>query len=340
MSLRIAILAHGNMDIPAAGWGAVESLIWEYYKGLTAAGHNVTIINTQKTNVMVEYINAHNWDYIHIHNDILINIVPRLLHEGLIIFTSHYPCINNPSVWKDSISGYDYLEFIMTPLLLQMQTDDRLHVGALSEKDFDAFEKFQIPKTKLMLMKNGMPVEKYHLEAIPLFPERIICLAQICDRKRQYLLTNIPEVWFAGPVIDTNCLSWWDDKHPRNLGEMREEKYDLLTHFGGAVLLSEYENGTPLAIKEALAAGLGVVVSDGVAHELKKSDGSPLWPWVTIIPEDKVHDTDFVALKIKENVALSLPLREQIRKEAKDIWDWPLLIHLYSKEINRFLAAK
>jgi len=37
------------------------------------------------------------------------------------------------------------------------------------------------------------------------------------------------------------------------------------------MLLSDGENGTPLVIKEALVAGLGVVVSKYAAHDLDTS---------------------------------------------------------------------
>ena len=44
--MKIALIGPGIMPIPPPGWGAVEILIWDYYKELTAQGHEVVIINT------------------------------------------------------------------------------------------------------------------------------------------------------------------------------------------------------------------------------------------------------------------------------------------------------
>ena len=60
------------------------------------------------------------------------------------------------------------------------------------------------------------------------------------------------------------------------------------------LLLSDGENGTPLVIKEALIAGLGVVVSKYAAHDLDKS-----LPFVTVIPDDKWNDIEYVEQELK-----------------------------------------
>ena len=43
--MRIALVGPGIIEIPPKGWGAVESLIWDYATELGELGHTGTIIN-------------------------------------------------------------------------------------------------------------------------------------------------------------------------------------------------------------------------------------------------------------------------------------------------------
>jgi hypothetical protein len=45
LSMKISIIGPGIMQIPPVGWGAVESLIWDYKISLEKLGHKVQIIN-------------------------------------------------------------------------------------------------------------------------------------------------------------------------------------------------------------------------------------------------------------------------------------------------------
>ena len=42
----VGVKPDGIMEIPPKGWGAVESLIWDYAGELGELGHEGTIINT------------------------------------------------------------------------------------------------------------------------------------------------------------------------------------------------------------------------------------------------------------------------------------------------------
>ncbi len=44
--MKIALVGPGIMEIPPKGWGAVESLIWDYATELGELGHEGSIINT------------------------------------------------------------------------------------------------------------------------------------------------------------------------------------------------------------------------------------------------------------------------------------------------------
>jgi hypothetical protein len=321
--LKIALLGHGTNDIPPKGWGAVESLIWTYYQGLTALGHYVSIVNTMNNDVIVGYLNAHPWDIIHIHDDSLINLVPELKHKGLIVITSHYPAIHDRSVWDDKVTGYNFETMVVRPLLHYSRLNTRIVVGALCQKDRDAFVAMGIPENQTFLMVNGASAKEIECD------DRAtngltICLAQISERKRQKALFGIPLVVFYGP----SPIPITD---PAYKGEMSGPvRNKTLTEYENMVLLSTAE-ASPLAIKEGLMAGLGLVLSEAVASEIE------LKPWITVIPESQIWNKAYVEAAILENRALAKGRKQEIRKDAMSQWDWPVLIQKYVANLEAFI---
>jgi glycosyltransferase involved in cell wall biosynthesis len=95
------------------------------------------------------------------------------------------------------------------------------------------------------------------------------------------------------------------------------------------MLLSDGENGTPLVIKEALVAGLGVVVSKYAAHDLDDS-----LPFVTVIPDDKWEDIEYVQKKLIENRKISVTMRKEIRQYGVDNFSWQKLVKTYVENIE------
>ena len=43
--MNIALVGPGIMEIPPKGWGAVESLIWDYATELGELGHELSLIH-------------------------------------------------------------------------------------------------------------------------------------------------------------------------------------------------------------------------------------------------------------------------------------------------------
>ena len=74
---------------------------------------------------------------------------------------------------------------------------------------------------------------------------------------------------------------------------------------------------------EALAAGLGVVVTEWGKANLDASK-----EFITIIPEDKVADIEYVEKKIIEQREYSLQNRESILEYSKS-FDWIQILKNY-----------
>ena len=61
--MNIALVGPGIMEIPPKGWGAVESLIWDYATELGELGHEGTIINTPDRTQIIRDLCKEKYDY-------------------------------------------------------------------------------------------------------------------------------------------------------------------------------------------------------------------------------------------------------------------------------------
>jgi hypothetical protein len=328
--LRILLVAHGNMPIPPKGWGAVESLIWDYSIHLKRLGHSVNILNihVEEVNKIIEHLNTHSYDVVHFHNDILINILDHIPKTLPVVLSSHYPYIHDPSQWSDPVSGYDYGAYVMKPLL---KAGSRVHVVAVSQKDCDAFVSYGLPNASVSVCINGVEMSKFlHVTGPIQHPEKMICMAQIIPRKRQHLFKGLSFIDCAGKINDGTALP----SQEQFVGEWADDKYHKLTQYAGGILLSDGENGTPLGIKESLAAGLGMVISEATASEIP-----PEWSWVTVIPEAKIGDQAYLQEACQTTMVAAKPLKAKIREEAMKLWDWSVLVPKYVDVLEQVIQS-
>jgi len=313
--LRIALIGPGIMPIPPTGWGAVEQLIWDYSIFLKKKGHHVDIINTPSRQEIILRVNSGNYDIAHVHYDEFWNILHEL-QAGKVCVSSHYPYIERPEKW-----GPDGYGTVLKGICDAVK-NHRVHLYCISEKDRKAFLKLgALPESNVFLMQNGVNTDSFPFNQMPEFFRRSIIVAKIEPRKRQHLTFLLPQVDYVGrgPCSHSNY---------RGEIEPRENLLNMLGNYGNFVLLSDGENGSPLVVKEAMAAGLGVVLSESAANEL------PTLPWVTVIPDADLTDSLKLNKAIELNRANSLPLRREIREWVRREWDWSKLVDLYIKNLK------
>jgi hypothetical protein len=101
-NMKFILVGPGCAPIPPNGWGAVESIIWDYYLELTAQGHEVVIVNQYMDDDIIRECNRHD-GIVHIMYDDHITIVPKLRSKK-ILYTSHYAYITHPLF--ETISTY------------------------------------------------------------------------------------------------------------------------------------------------------------------------------------------------------------------------------------------
>ena len=178
----------------------------------------------------------------------------------------------------------------------------------------------EIPSNQLFVTPNGVNVDKFKYNKLQL--ESDICkslyLAKIDYRKRQHMFQSIDSLYYAGNNADPRF-----DVNKNYLGEWSKETlYNDLTKYGNLVLLSDGE-AHPLVCLEAFAAGLGVVISQWAAANLDVSKD-----FITVIPEDKITDLEFVDAEIVRNRYYSVNNRPEIREYAES-FAWKKVVEEY-----------
>jgi len=296
--MKITLVGPGIMPIPPTGWGAVEILVWDTKCALEELGHEVQIVNTQNPSQIISEINNFKPDFVHVHYDDFIGVYSYIQYPKAI--TSHFGYLERPEMF----GGYANIANAFAQI--------RPNVFCLSDGIKNVYKVLMnIPEDKLYLTPNGVNNSLFRYTNEPKFSDRSIYLAKIDYRKRQFMFQGISSLWFAGNNVDQrfntngNYLGEWD----------KPTLYNELTDYGNLVLLSDGE-AHPLVCMEALSAGLGVVVC-----EWGKANLDEFKDFITIIPENRINDIEYVERKIIENRNYSIQNRKEILEYSKQ-FNW------------------
>lgn len=303
--MKITLVGPGIMPIPPSGWGAVEILVWDTKNALEELGHEVQIVNTRNATQIISEINSFRPDFVHIHYDEFIGVYPYIQYPKAI--TSHFGYLERHEMY----GGYVNIANAFAQI--------KPNVFCLSEGIKNVYKTLMdIPEDNLFVTPNGVNTSAFEYTDNPEFGDRSLYLAKIDYRKRQHMFQSIGSLWYAGNVADNrfdtskNYLGEWD----------KPTLHKNLTQYGNLVLLSDGE-AHPLVCMEALAAGLGIVVTEWGRANLDETKD-----FITIIPENKVSDIEYVERKIIENRNVSLQNRKDIIEYSKT-FDWIEILKKY-----------
>lgn len=312
--MKIALIGPGIMPIPPVAWGAVEILIWDYHNELKKIGHDVTIINTPDVNEIVEQVNSQNFDFVHLHYDVFYYILDYLNCPRIAI-TSHYPYIDR--LEKHPYDGYTKVfEFLVK--------QNKYYQFVLADKDMNTFLKYGANPNYMKKIKNGINSEIFDFNETSL-NDRTIYLGKITPRKNQSKYQSINCIDFVGGCDDRA----FNTKNPNYLGEWSRKKIQRdLTHYSNLLLISEGE-ADPLVVKEALIAGLGVVINKSSAENLDANVD-----FITIVEDEKIGDLQYVKNKLEENRKKSAKKRMEIHKYGVDKFDISQEVRKYMETID------
>ena len=315
--MRISIIGP-PLPIPPKGWGAVESLIWDYKLTLNNLGHEVQILNDQDPNKMLHQMHQFGPDFVHINYDDWVPLYPHIQYPCAC--TTHFAYIDRPEM----MGGYKERVFDMFGLIKPV-------VFGLSTSINDAYQNHAgISPEKLFLNPNGVMCSNFNVRYTPKHSDRSVYLAKVDHRKRQFLFQDIESLWFAGNIAEQRF-----DQYKNYLGEWHKDYlYKNLTEYGNLVLLSDGEAHS-LVIMEAFAAGLGVVISEWATANLDLNK-----EFITVIPEDQIHQTKYVEHMINKNREYSINNREEILDYAKQ-FEWSrMLSNYYLPNVEKVINGK
>jgi len=303
--MKISIIGPGLMPIPPTGWGAVETLIWDMRNALIELDHEVDIINTTEPLEILSRINDYKPDFVHIHFDDWVGLYPYIQYPC--VCTSHFGYLERPQMFN----GYVNIANLFTTI--------KPRVFCLSEGIKKIYQVLMnIPEEKLYITPNGVNLSAFRFSDLPIFGHHSIYLAKVDYRKRQHLFQSIDSLYYAGNVADDRF-----NKNKNYLGEWSKKYlYENLTEYGNLVLLSDGE-AHPLVCMEALAAGLGVVISEYATANLDTSKD-----FITVIPENKIKDIEYVESEIIKNRDFSVGHRSDIIDYSQQ-FDWKETIKKY-----------
>ena len=312
--MKISIIGP-HSPIPPIGWGAVETLIWDMKLSLDELGHEVQIVNIGDPQEIIRRVNSFSPDFVHINYDDWVFLYPYIQYPCAV--TTHFAYIERP----DMMNGYSQIFNAFGTI--------KPNVFGLSESINKVYNIMAgIPKEKLYLNRNGVNTKAFAFTTTPDHPDASIYLAKIDYRKRQHLFQSIDSLWFAGNIADNRF-----NQNKNYMGEWTKQRlYANLTQYGNLVLLSDGEAHS-LVIMEALAAGLGVVVSEFATANLDLDK-----EFITVIPEKKISDIAFVEEQIIKNRKYSIQHREEIREYGMQ-FDWTETIkNVFIPNVEKLIA--
>ena len=291
--MKIIIVGPGIMEIPPKGWGAVEILIWDQYSALKKIGHSVFIVNTKSRKEILDFVERIRPDFVHFQHDEFIDIIPYVSTPSAV--TSHFSYIDQPKKWGNYGRN-----------IVRKFKKYKPNIFCLSKSIKNTYlQKSSLEEKNLFITPNGVNFENFKRVNEPLYKNRSLYLAKIDHRKRQTLVQDIEDIYFAGNIVNSNFKI-----NERYLGEWsKKELYSSLTKYANLILLSDGE-AHPLVCMEALAAGLGLVISEKASANLDVSK-----KFINVIPEKKINDKKY----IKKIILLN---REYSCKNRKEIFDY------------------
>ena len=209
--MKILLIGPGCKPIPPTGWGAVESVVWDYYENLSKLNQEVKIINNSDIQYIIQRCNEEKPDVIHIMYDDWIIIVPYLQCKK-IYYTSHYAYLTNENF------GPQYQYYFLKIFQQVIKNQDKITIHSISPKITEVYRKFGF-QGEIKNIGNGAREDLFRYTTTPHKRSSSIYIAKIEERKSQYKYQGLPDIHFVGNYHN----SPFNKENPNYLGEWSKE---------------------------------------------------------------------------------------------------------------------
>jgi glycosyltransferase involved in cell wall biosynthesis len=310
--VHIALVAHGNEEIPSKGWGAVEHVIWQYACELRTRGIEVSIVNEKKWKAIRKLYTIQRQspiDIIHCHAEKPIRFLSQFWKTGLVVSTTHNP-MNQTGLTSSELKALKRCQSAPYHLTLR--------------EDISQLIQSRNPNAVCSVQPNGIVCNDFQTTSTG--NGKAIYVGRIQERKRQ---NPVAEVLFKNGIA---CDFYGPDYKEIEMSEVlrsmyrgeihRAELMSKLCEYSCLILASESE-GQPLVVVEALAAGIPVVVSNAAAANLDLSR-----PFIHRIKSD-----DDIVESVKLAISQRDLMTDKIREYAEENFDFSALADRYIAQL-------
>jgi len=313
--MRYCLVAPGIKSVPPNGWGAVETVVWEYSQSLVSQGHEVVVINTPSEAEITNRTSREHFDVVAIHYDVFAHIVKAVSpYCKIVIIISHYGYLDQPDKWSADFRK------VFTTMSNQAHTVHNCFLGALSSNIVRVFQDMGVHK--LVFMPNGVDAAAFRKTDSP--TRKCLCLGEVCARKGQGTIANVPDIDFVGPIslqdFSGNYLGEWS----------RDSVHQRLTEYESLVLPSLGE-ADPLVVKEALVCGLDVFLASA-ANKLSLDLDDPLSKHVHVFTS-----VDDLKTLLKTHQPRD---RADLRAIAFDRFNWSKIVLEHCKDMEALVSEE
>ena len=316
--------------------GAIEILTYEMKVMLEKLGHEVFIVNVENLSLAAQITNSIHPEIVMIQYDDYSEIYKKLNCKNVVIGT-HTGAYTRKINWGNDRWEENSKLSPAVNLSLNTTLFSDMHVACLSEEIKNSFLAKGGSPDRIHVARNGIYVDNFNFSVDCKKPEKTAYLARVSMNKSQYIYQDISSIDFIGKIEnEPGIIKRFRKENPRYLGQWSKERiYRELTNYANLALLSTNE-AHALVCMEALAAGLGLVVSEAAAANLDLEK-----PFIDVIPMNLREDVAYVEKVLEKNRNVSVKMREEIRKYACENFDWSTVIPDYYIPIfNKLLERK
>ncbi len=318
--MKIALVSSGYNPAPPLS-NSILTLLQEYQHYSEINGHQVDIFNQQDVHRVIDSINNSDYDFVHLHHGSFVLDFNQTLQQRF-CFTSHAGHLLKFDQWSNTFKQ-EFKSYLNAPGIIALSpVSKQLFLDA----GYDGY---------ISTQANGIDTQKIHRQEQG--NGKAICLGWIQPRKQQRLLAETVDgqlaIDFVGSLDDPD---FQEGKTTKYLGVWSlSEVYQRLTEYSCLVLISQGEVA-PLVVLEAMAAGLGIVVSESASANLHPQD------FIKVLPDDILinatpKNQQIVCESIEQLIKNNHSLRSEIAAYAHEHFDFSQIIKSYDRTVDEFI---